>query len=58
MHSCRRRKGDHKREGGGDARGHIPSVTDPAERAKVRSWRQWAESELRFEQENRVASRS
>ena len=29
-----------------------------AERAKVRSWRQWAESELRFERENRVASRS
>ena len=29
-----------------------------AERSKVRSWRQWAESELRFEQENRVASRS
>ena len=28
-----------------------------AERAKVRSWRQWAESELRFERENRVASR-
>ena len=29
-----------------------------AERAKVRSWRQWAESELRFERENRVASRN
>lgn len=29
-----------------------------AERSKVRSWRQWAESELRFERENRVASRN
>ena len=29
-----------------------------AERGKVRSWRQWAESELRFERENRVASRN
>ena len=28
-----------------------------AERSKVRSWRQWAESELRFERDNRVASR-
>ncbi|MGQ7956171.1 tetratricopeptide repeat protein [Pseudomonas sp. SP16.1] len=27
-----------------------------AERSKVRSWRQWAESELRFEQENRLAA--
>lgn len=29
-----------------------------AERGNVRSWRQWAESELRFERENRVASRN
>ncbi|WPC04590.1 tetratricopeptide repeat protein [Pseudomonas benzenivorans] len=28
-----------------------------APRSKVRSWRQWAESELRFEQDNRLASR-
>lgn len=28
-----------------------------AERSKVRSWRQWAESELRFERDSRVASR-
>lgn len=29
-----------------------------ADRSKVRSWRQWAESELRFEREKRVASRN
>ncbi|MNT74334.1 hypothetical protein D3C72_2131450 [compost metagenome] len=28
-----------------------------AERSKVRSWRRWAESELSFEREKRLASR-
>ncbi|GIZ11688.1 hypothetical protein [Pseudomonas sp. NCCP-436] len=28
-----------------------------AERAKIRAWRQWAESELRFEREHQLASR-